>query len=108
MVEWITTLTYYHSALYIKALGWESYSSWDMHVAHLLFCAKLVVIGSTLNYLMDMGDKKLDLFNLERALTCRVCVHSNLQDTGVHALANTCHVDVERRSKRRPGEVVIA
>lgn len=80
-----------------------------MHVAHLLFCAKLVVIGSTLNYLMDMvGDKKFDLFNLAKALTCSVCVPSNLQDTGVHALANTCHVDVERRSKRRPGEVVIS
>lgn len=46
-----------------NAPGWEGYSSWDMHVAHLLFCAKLVVIGSTLNYLMGMvGDKKFDLF----------------------------------------------
>lgn len=50
----------------------------------------------------------LTFFDLARALTHSVRVPSNLQDTGVHALANTCHVDVERRSKRRPGEVVIA
>lgn len=31
---------------------------------------------------------------------------SDLQDTGVHALANTCHVDIARRSKRKPGEVM--
>jgi tRNA U38,U39,U40 pseudouridine synthase TruA len=29
-----------------------------------------------------------------------------LQDAGVHALSNVCHVDVERISKRKPGEVV--
>jgi tRNA U38,U39,U40 pseudouridine synthase TruA len=52
--------------------------------------------------------KSLTCFDLAKALTRSVCVPSNLQDTGVHALANTCHVDVERRSKRRPGEVVIA
>uniref|UniRef100_A0A0E0MKI9 tRNA pseudouridine synthase n=1 Tax=Oryza punctata TaxID=4537 RepID=A0A0E0MKI9_ORYPU len=28
-----------------------------------------------------------------------------LEDTGVHALSNVCHVDVERISKRKPGEV---
>jgi hypothetical protein len=28
------------------------------------------------------------------------------QDAGVHALSNVCHVDVERISKRKPGEVV--
>lgn len=31
---------------------------------------------------------------------------SSRTDTGVHALANTCHVDVERKSKRKPGEVM--
>jgi tRNA U38,U39,U40 pseudouridine synthase TruA len=29
-----------------------------------------------------------------------------VQDAGVHALSNVCHVDVERISKRKPGEVV--
>ncbi|CAI0375173.1 unnamed protein product, partial [Linum tenue] len=29
-----------------------------------------------------------------------------LEDAGVHALANVCHVDVERISKRKPGEVL--
>lgn len=29
-----------------------------------------------------------------------------LQDAGVHALSNVCHVDVQRISKRKPGEVV--
>lgn len=29
-----------------------------------------------------------------------------IQDTGVHALCNVCHVDVERISKRKPGELV--
>lgn len=29
-----------------------------------------------------------------------------MQDAGVHALSNVCHVDIERTSKRRPGEVV--
>lgn len=29
-----------------------------------------------------------------------------IQDAGVHALSNVCHVDVERISKRKPGEVV--
>ncbi|EMS57749.1 tRNA pseudouridine synthase-like 1 [Triticum urartu] len=28
------------------------------------------------------------------------------QDAGVHALSNVCHVDVERISKRKPGEVL--
>ncbi|XP_044945729.1 tRNA pseudouridine synthase A isoform X4 [Hordeum vulgare subsp. vulgare] len=28
-----------------------------------------------------------------------------LEDAGVHALSNVCHVDVERISKRKPGEV---
>lgn len=28
------------------------------------------------------------------------------QDAGVHALSNVCHVDIERISKRKPGEVV--
>uniref|UniRef100_A0A0E0MKI8 tRNA pseudouridine synthase n=1 Tax=Oryza punctata TaxID=4537 RepID=A0A0E0MKI8_ORYPU len=30
---------------------------------------------------------------------------SSRTDTGVHALSNVCHVDVERISKRKPGEV---
>ncbi|GJN13570.1 hypothetical protein PR202_gb00290 [Eleusine coracana subsp. coracana] len=29
-----------------------------------------------------------------------------LEDAGVHALSNVCHVDVERISKRKPGEVL--
>ncbi|XP_031253535.1 uncharacterized protein LOC116111497 [Pistacia vera] len=31
---------------------------------------------------------------------------SSRTDTGVHALSNVCHVDVERISKRKPGEVL--
>ncbi|MCO5561092.1 hypothetical protein L7F22_014713 [Adiantum nelumboides] len=31
---------------------------------------------------------------------------SSRTDTGVHALRNVCHVDVERVSKRRPGEIL--
>ncbi|GAB2279053.1 hypothetical protein Dimus_013714 [Dionaea muscipula] len=33
-------------------------------------------------------------------------VCSSRTDTGVHALSNVCHVDVERISKRKPGEVL--
>lgn len=29
-----------------------------------------------------------------------------MQDAGVHALSNVCHVDIQRTSKRKPGEVV--
>jgi tRNA pseudouridine38-40 synthase len=29
-----------------------------------------------------------------------------IQDTGVHATANVCHVDVVRYSKRKPGDVM--
>ncbi|ONM33782.1 tRNA pseudouridine synthase [Zea mays] len=33
-------------------------------------------------------------------------IFSSRTDAGVHALSNVCHVDVERISKRKPGEVV--
>ncbi|XP_026388386.1 uncharacterized protein LOC113283368 [Papaver somniferum] len=33
-------------------------------------------------------------------------ISSSRTDAGVHALSNVCHVDVERISKRRPGEVL--
>ncbi|KAK8625385.1 hypothetical protein V6N13_090258 [Hibiscus sabdariffa] len=36
---------------------------------------------------------------------CRTAV-GVLEDAGVHALSNVCHVDVERISKRKPGEVL--
>ncbi|XP_021891663.1 uncharacterized protein LOC110809976 isoform X2 [Carica papaya] len=36
---------------------------------------------------------------------CRTVV-GVLEDAGVHALSNVCHVDVERISKRKPGEVL--
>jgi hypothetical protein len=35
-----------------------------------------------------------------------MCYFCFVQDAGVHALSNVCHVDVERISKRKPGEVV--
>jgi hypothetical protein len=35
-----------------------------------------------------------------------MCYLRFVQDAGVHALSNVCHVDVERISKRKPGEVV--
>ncbi|KAJ0093320.1 hypothetical protein Patl1_26516 [Pistacia atlantica] len=34
------------------------------------------------------------------------CGNSLEKDAGVHALSNVCHVDVERISKRKPGEVL--
>ena len=33
-------------------------------------------------------------------------INITVQDAGVHALSNVCHVDIQRISKRRPGEVV--
>ncbi|KAD0390753.1 hypothetical protein E3N88_44336 [Mikania micrantha] len=41
----------------------------------------------------------------QQATNCRTVV-GVLQDAGVHALSNVCHVDVERISKRKPGEVL--
>ncbi|XP_034702371.1 tRNA pseudouridine synthase A isoform X4 [Vitis riparia] len=41
----------------------------------------------------------------QQQLNCRTVVGA-LQDAGVHALSNVCHVDVERISKRKPGEVL--
>lgn len=36
----------------------------------------------------------------------QLCNAMEVQDAGVHALSNVCHVDIQRISKRRPGEVV--
>ncbi|XP_057978240.1 uncharacterized protein LOC131164798 isoform X2 [Malania oleifera] len=44
-------------------------------------------------------------FGSQRQLNCRTVV-GVLEDAGVHALSNVCHVDVERISKRKPGEVL--
>lgn len=41
----------------------------------------------------------------QRQPNCRTVV-GVLEDAGVHALSNVCHVDVERISKRKPGEVL--
>ncbi|KAL0335274.1 UNVERIFIED_CONTAM: tRNA pseudouridine synthase A [Sesamum radiatum] len=41
----------------------------------------------------------------QKQSTCRTVV-GVLEDAGVHALSNVCHVDVERISKRKPGEVL--
>ncbi|EXB29043.1 tRNA pseudouridine synthase A [Morus notabilis] len=41
----------------------------------------------------------------QQQLNCRT-VMGVLEDAGVHALSNVCHVDVERISKRKPGEVL--
>lgn len=49
---------------------------------------------------------------LLKLLKCSTLTHLRLtlvylQDAGVHALSNVCHVDVERISKRKPGDVVL-
>ncbi|KAL2575189.1 hypothetical protein AAZV13_16G002300 [Glycine max] len=36
----------------------------------------------------------------------QLCNAMEVQDAGVHALSNVCHVDIQRISKRRPGEVL--
>ncbi|XP_050882543.1 uncharacterized protein LOC127085971 isoform X2 [Lathyrus oleraceus] len=41
----------------------------------------------------------------QKQLTDRTVV-GVLEDAGVHALSNVCHVDIERISKRKPGEVL--
>ncbi|KAH9750971.1 tRNA pseudouridine synthase [Citrus sinensis] len=41
----------------------------------------------------------------QKQLNCRTVV-GVLEDAGVHAASNVCHVDVERISKRKPGEVL--
>eukprot|EP00250_Pteridium_aquilinum_P010792 c19628_g1_i3 orf=66-1112(+) len=44
-------------------------------------------------------------FQKQKGQDCRT-VQGALEDTGVHALRNVCHVDVERVSKRKPGEIL--
>ncbi|GAU48859.1 hypothetical protein TSUD_288660 [Trifolium subterraneum] len=41
----------------------------------------------------------------QKQLTDRTVV-GVLEDAGVHALSNVCHVDIEQISKRKPGEVL--
>lgn len=58
----------------------------------LLFIAKLLGFESF-------------LFGKRKGRGIYVCLL--VQDAGVHALSNVCHVGVEHVSKRKPGEVVI-
>ena len=46
------------------------------------------------------------LWTLEIYFNVSIMSFAFVQDAGVHALSNVCHVDVERISKRKPGEVV--
>ncbi|CAL5379889.1 unnamed protein product [Camellia sinensis] len=56
----------------------------------------------------DIPPISIILFVFSQASEAAVELNDCLQhDAGVHALSNVCHVDVERISKRRPGEVLI-
>ncbi|KAJ0035562.1 hypothetical protein Pint_25896 [Pistacia integerrima] len=55
------------------------------------------LLGSQFQFLSPV---ELDCRKVQKAKW--KCMH----DTGVHALSNVCHVDVERISKRKPGEVL--
>jgi len=46
------------------------------------------------------------VWTLEIYFNVSIMSFAFVQDAGVHALSNVCHIDVERISKRKPGEVV--
>lgn len=48
----------------------------------------------------------VNTYCLLKLYLCNYIYPLHVQDAGVHALSNVCHVDVERISKRKPGEVV--
>ncbi|XP_020692022.1 uncharacterized protein LOC110106444 isoform X3 [Dendrobium catenatum] len=56
-------------------------------------------------YLLAVEYIGTGFFGSQKQPNCRT-VAGVLEDTGVHALSNVFHVDVERISKRRPNEVL--